>query len=48
MMKWADLIDQNAEEIATLDAIDAGTLYHFAKDIAIPSGANTLRYYASS
>jgi len=27
-MKWAEVIDENAEEIATLDAINAGKLYH--------------------
>ncbi|XP_061348441.1 aldehyde dehydrogenase family 2 member C4-like [Gastrolobium bilobum] len=48
MMKWADLIDQNREEIAALDTIDAGKLYHFAKDVEIPAATKTLRYYAGS
>ncbi|KAG4992050.1 hypothetical protein AAZX31_09G171800 [Glycine max] len=48
MMKWADLIDQHVEEIAALDAIDAGKLYHMLKAIEIPATANTIRYYAGA
>ncbi|XP_020233236.1 aldehyde dehydrogenase family 2 member C4 isoform X1 [Cajanus cajan] len=48
MMKWADLIDENAEEIAKLDAIDAGKLYHRCKAFEIPAAANTIRYYAGA
>ncbi|XP_027357396.1 aldehyde dehydrogenase family 2 member C4-like [Abrus precatorius] len=48
MMKWADLIDQNVEELAALDAIDAGKLYHRCKALEIPSAANTIRYYAGA
>ena len=48
MMKWAELIDQNVQEIAALDAIDAGKLYHRCKDVEIPSAANTIRYYAGA
>ncbi|KAG5022046.1 hypothetical protein JHK85_018388 [Glycine max] len=48
MMKWADLIDQNIEEIAALDAIDAGKLYHWCKAVDIPAAANTIRYYAGA
>lgn len=46
-MKWADLIDQNVEEIATLDAVDAGKLYNFCKK-EVASVANILRYYAGA
>ncbi|CAJ1951817.1 unnamed protein product [Sphenostylis stenocarpa] len=48
MMKWADLIDENREELAALDAIDAGKLYHMLKAFEIPAAANTLRYYAGA
>ncbi|KAL3009439.1 hypothetical protein AAZX31_07G083600 [Glycine max] len=48
MMKWADLIDQHVEEIAALDAIDAGKLYHLLKAIEVPATANTIRYYAGA
>ncbi|XP_028758193.1 aldehyde dehydrogenase family 2 member C4-like [Neltuma alba] len=47
LMKWADLIDQNAEELATLDAMDAGKLYQWCK-MEVPSVANLLRYYAGA
>ncbi|XP_028804948.1 aldehyde dehydrogenase family 2 member C4-like [Neltuma alba] len=46
-MKLADLIDQNAEELAALDAIDAGKLYRWSKT-EISSVANMLRYYAGA
>jgi len=48
LLKWADLIDEHAEELATLDAIDAGKLYHMCKNVEVPSAANTLRYYAGA
>ncbi|KAK7358314.1 hypothetical protein VNO77_00241 [Canavalia gladiata] len=48
MMKWADLIDQNIEELAALETMDAGKLYHMNKMVEIPATANTLRYYAGA
>ncbi|KAL1356688.1 hypothetical protein HN51_008675 [Arachis hypogaea] len=48
MLKWADLIDQNASELAALDAIDAGKLYNRCKAQEIPAAANMLRYYAGA
>ncbi|XP_027340279.1 aldehyde dehydrogenase family 2 member C4-like [Abrus precatorius] len=48
MMKLADLIDENVEELAALDAIDAGKLYHMCKNMEVPAAANTLRYYAGA
>ncbi|CAI8619800.1 unnamed protein product [Vicia faba] len=48
MMKFANLIDENIQELAALDAIDAGKLYHMCKAFEIPSAANTLRYYAGA
>ncbi|KAL3532434.1 hypothetical protein ACH5RR_005955 [Cinchona calisaya] len=48
MMKFADLIDENVEEIAALEAIDAGKLFSGLKAVDIPVAAETLRYYAGA
>ncbi|KAJ1393505.1 Aldehyde/histidinol dehydrogenase [Sesbania bispinosa] len=48
MMKWADLIDQNREELAALETIDTGKLYHSTMVLEIPAAASTLRYYAGA
>ncbi|GAU46967.1 hypothetical protein TSUD_143090 [Trifolium subterraneum] len=48
LTKWADLIEQNIEEIAALDTIDAGKLYSFCKAFDIPGVASTIRYYAGA
>ncbi|XP_019458751.1 PREDICTED: aldehyde dehydrogenase family 2 member C4-like [Lupinus angustifolius] len=48
MMKWADIIDENIEELAALDTIDAGKLYNRGKAFDIPGVANTIRYYAGA
>lgn len=48
MLKFADLIDQNVEELAALDTIDAGKLFMMGKIVDIPSGAGNIRYYAGA
>uniref|UniRef100_A0A2N9FXX6 Aldehyde dehydrogenase domain-containing protein n=1 Tax=Fagus sylvatica TaxID=28930 RepID=A0A2N9FXX6_FAGSY len=48
MMKFADLIDEHVEELATLDTIDAGKLFGQGKSVDIPQAANNLRYYAGA
>ncbi|XP_058074813.1 aldehyde dehydrogenase family 2 member C4-like [Magnolia sinica] len=48
MMKFADLIDQHIEELATLDSLDAGKLFKMGMEMDIPGAANTLRYYAGA
>ncbi|XP_027176764.1 aldehyde dehydrogenase family 2 member C4-like [Coffea eugenioides] len=48
MMRFADLIDENVEEIAALEALDAGKLFHWLKAVDIPVVAETLRYYAGA
>lgn len=48
MMKFADLIDQNIEELATLDSLDAGKLFTLGKIIDIPKAASMVRYYAGA
>lgn len=47
-MKLADLIDQNVEELAFLDSVDAGKLFGWGKALDIPQAANQLRYYAGA
>ncbi|KAE9588200.1 hypothetical protein Lal_00003246 [Lupinus albus] len=48
MMKWAELIDENIEEIAALDTIDGGKLYSWCKGVDIPEASKILRYYAGA
>ncbi|KAL5729301.1 hypothetical protein ACHQM5_002274 [Ranunculus cassubicifolius] len=48
MMKFADLIDEHAEELAALDAMDAGKLFSWGKMIDIPQAAHLIRYYAGA
>ncbi|XP_028774061.1 aldehyde dehydrogenase family 2 member C4-like [Neltuma alba] len=48
MMKWAEIVEENKEEIAALDAIDCGKLYHWCKDAEIPQAVAALRYYAGA
>lgn len=48
MMRWADLIEENKEEAAALDAIDGGKLYNWCKAVDVPHAAGILRYYAGA
>jgi coniferyl-aldehyde dehydrogenase len=48
MMKYADLIDEHIEELAALDAIDAGKLFSGGIAVDIPNVARLLRYYAGA
>ncbi|KAK8654611.1 hypothetical protein V6N13_107218 [Hibiscus sabdariffa] len=48
MMKFADLIDENVEEIAALDAINGGKLLSLCKLVEIPVATNTVRYFAGA
>lgn len=48
MLKFADLIIENAEEIAALDAMDAGKLFVPVKNMDIPAAAEIIRYYAGA
>lgn len=48
MTKFADLIEENLEELAALDSLDGGKLLTLGKAIDIPEAANTLRYYAGA
>ncbi|RAL51063.1 hypothetical protein DM860_005419 [Cuscuta australis] len=48
MMKLAELIEENAEELAALDTMDAGNLYSLGKAVDVPEAAATLRYFAGA
>lgn len=48
MTKFADLIEQHAEELAALDALDAGKVFAWGKAVDIPSAAKTVHYYAGA
>nr|AVX32613.1 aldehyde dehydrogenase VoALDH1 [Valeriana officinalis] len=48
MMKFANLVDENAEELAILDTIDGGKLFGIGKGHDIPQAAECLRYYAGA
>lgn len=46
LIKLADLIDENVEELAALEATDTGKLYSDALTKDIPGTSATLRYFA--
>ncbi|CAL9182821.1 unnamed protein product [Musa hybrid cultivar] len=48
MMKYADLIDQHAEELAALECLDAGKLFLLNKILDVPGASNMVRYYAGA
>ncbi|KAF8036444.1 hypothetical protein BT93_C2227 [Corymbia citriodora subsp. variegata] len=48
MSKFADLIEENIDELAALDTINAGKLFSLAKASEIPHAATLLRYYAGA
>ncbi|KAJ8477251.1 hypothetical protein OPV22_020978 [Ensete ventricosum] len=48
MMKYADLIDQHAEELAALECLDAGKLFLLNKILDVPTASNMVRYYAGA
>ncbi|XP_020087748.1 aldehyde dehydrogenase family 2 member C4-like isoform X1 [Ananas comosus] len=48
MMKYADLIDQQKEELAKLECLDAGKLLALTKVVDIEGSADMLRYYAGA
>ncbi|PYH88238.1 aldehyde dehydrogenase, partial [Aspergillus ellipticus CBS 707.79] len=44
--KLADLIARDAEDFASIEALEAGILYTDSKNINVPQAVSTLRYYA--
>ena len=45
LLKLADEIEKNAEEIAKLESLNTGKPYHLALNDEIPGIADTFRYY---
>ncbi len=48
LLRFADLVEANAAEIARLDALDAGKPIADCEDLDLPDVVNTLRWYAES
>ncbi|KAL1561429.1 Aldehyde dehydrogenase 2 member C4 [Salvia divinorum] len=48
MLKFADLIEQNLEELAAIDTIDAANLYSLGKILFINNAIELFRYYAGA
>lgn len=44
--KLADLIERDADELATIEALDAGVLHGDSTNLNIPQATDTLRFYA--
>lgn len=48
MLKFSDLIEENADELATLEVIDGGRLFGHVRYIEIPASIETFRYFAGA
>ena len=48
MNKFADLIDENLEELAALETLDVGKVFSFETEVDIPSISKELRYFAGA
>ncbi|HUQ44568.1 MAG TPA: aldehyde dehydrogenase [Candidatus Limnocylindria bacterium] len=48
LLHFADRIEANAEELATLDALEAGKPITDARDVDVPETIKTLRWYAEA
>ena len=46
LLKLADLIERDAEELSSLEAVDAGVLFTDSMGMNIPQSVGCLRYYA--
>ncbi|KGO38161.1 Aldehyde dehydrogenase, N-terminal [Penicillium expansum] len=46
LLKLADLLERDAEDLASLEAVDAGVLYTDSIGMNIPQAVGCLRYYA--
>jgi len=46
LLKWADLVEANADMLAELESLDNGKLVTYAKMIDIPASVQLIRYYA--
>lgn len=48
LLRFADLIEANAAEIALLDSVDAGKPLHDCETLDLPDVANNIRWYAEA
>ena len=48
LLRFADLIEANAEELATLDALEAGKPITDCRDVDLPDTVKTFRWYAEA
>ncbi|XP_072998504.1 aldehyde dehydrogenase family 2 member C4-like [Typha latifolia] len=48
MTRFADLIEQNVDELAALESLDAGKLFFLTKIVDIKASADALRYFAGA
>jgi len=48
LLQYADLIEANAEELATLDALEAGKPITDTRDVDLPDTVKTFRWYAEA
>ncbi|CAJ0552229.1 Ff.00g062080.m01.CDS01 [Fusarium sp. VM40] len=46
LLKLADLIEQNASDFASIEAVDAGLLYNLSLGLSVAQATETLRYFA--
>ncbi|KAF5020458.1 hypothetical protein F66182_7537 [Fusarium sp. NRRL 66182] len=44
--RLADLIEQNAQELASIEAVDAGLLYNMSLNLSVQQATETCRYFA--
>ena len=48
LLKFADLIDKNAEEIAKIESMNTGKPYHLALNDELPAISDVFRFYAGA
>ncbi|MFC4349620.1 aldehyde dehydrogenase [Kordiimonas lipolytica] len=48
MIRWADLIEKHADELAVLETLDMGKPISDATSIDIPASANSIRWYGEA
>ncbi|KAH8790763.1 aldehyde dehydrogenase [Hyaloscypha finlandica] len=46
LLKLADLIERDADELATIDALDAGKIFGESRQMDVPNAVEHLRYFA--
>lgn len=46
LLKLADLIEQNATDFASIEAVDAGLLYNLSLGLSVAQATESLRYFA--